>query len=124
MVGMSATLTWAHRAGPRDARLARALEVTAGAGLLFLGLQAAGWRAVYAVGLGGSGRSFFALTAAHAALVAAGVAALTLFLRRPRGARELARRHLALGACCAYWHIVALLWLGLFGFIFFSSGRT
>lgn len=118
MIAAAATLDAAvHAARARRRASERSLGIAAGAGLLFLGVEIAGWRALFAGAASAGTRSFFALTGVHAALVAGGLGALAFFMRRPRRAQSGAPIQL----CRAYWHALALLWLGLMTLVFFAG---
>ena len=107
--------SWAMRAVGRGARPARALMAATAAGIAFLALQGASLHALGAAGVHpGSGLAasvVYALTAFHGlhALVAV-LLSLASLVRPPRQARLL--------AVVAFWHLVTIVWLVVFGAVF------
>lgn len=63
------------------------------------------------------GSTFWLLTGLHGAHVAAGVAAILLLFVRSVRARELVAVEPFAGAVSAYWHLVDIVWIGVFGTI-------
>lgn len=120
LVSSSFTLMAADRALALGRRriAGRYLLVTALLGAAFLANQLQEY-----AGLGFSadshpyGSAFWLLTGLHGAHVAAGVAAiLLLFVRSVRAQRPVAVEPFA-GAVSAYWHVVDVVWIGVFGTI-------
>jgi cytochrome c oxidase subunit 3 len=105
----------ASRAG--DARaLVRAAQITAGLGMVFLCLQAFGWRQLYDAGLrpGSSvyGSVFFAFTIFHALHVACGLLLLAVLAFRARRSRQTAGSPLTFARLsAAFWDFVTAVWI-------------
>lgn len=63
------------------------------------------------------GSTFWLLTGLHGAHVAAGVAALLMLFIRSVRARDLVAVEPFAGAVSAYWHLVDIVWIGVFATI-------
>jgi cytochrome c oxidase subunit III len=114
----SVTLERARRAFSRDdaAQFRLWWCVTTGLGLAFLAGQYAAWRQMAAAGVylatNPSSSFFYLLTAAHAAHLLGGIAALSYVLLR--GWAHLRRRNgIAAEATGVYWHFMDGLWVFL-----------
>jgi cytochrome c oxidase subunit 3 len=91
-------------------------------GLLFVGLQVALWRDMWADGLTSSagtlGTVVYGLTILHALHVAAGILVLGYLLVRvvmdTRGADRLHNQVLSLRLCGMFWHFVGAVWIVMF----------
>ena len=100
-----------------DARaLARPGLITAGLGLVFLCLQAFGWRQLYAAGLrpGSSvyGSVFFAFTIFHALHVACGLVLLAVLAFRAWRPAQTTRSPLTFARLtAAFWDFVTAVWI-------------
>jgi cytochrome c oxidase subunit 3 len=120
----SAALEVARRAGLRGrlgAVRSGLLAATAlGAG--FLGLQAAAWRQLAALGvfLASNPHSafFYLFTGAHALHVVGGLAWLGYALARARRAATVDAALASAGPASTFWHFLGGLWLYLFGILF------
>ena len=63
------------------------------------------------------GSTFWVLTGLHGAHVAAGVGAILMLFVRSARARDLVAVEPFAGAVSAYWHLVDIVWIGVFGTI-------
>lgn len=63
------------------------------------------------------GSAFWLLTGLHGLHVAAGVAAILLLFVRSARARDLVAVEPFAGSVSAYWHLVDIVWIGVFGTI-------
>jgi cytochrome c oxidase subunit III len=93
-------------------------------GLIFMVLQALGWRELveqgfHFTGSGASGSYFYVLSGVHFAHVAGGIIALVyVFSQSLKGAYS-ADNKLGLELCSTYWHFLDFLWIYLFLFLLF-----
>jgi len=125
LLSSGVTVTWAHWALKKNARLQLifGLLLTVILGFLFLGLQAAEYHEAYTeLGLklntGIYGTTFFMLTGFHGAHVTIGAIMLTVMLVRSIKGHFTPENHFAFEAAAWYWHFVDVVWLGLFIFVY------
>jgi cytochrome c oxidase subunit 3 len=122
VVLLCSSLTFAHglrqlRKGQRGAYM-RALGVTIGLGIVFLGLQLHVWREVHLSGLhytsGLYGSVFYALTVFHALHVAAGLLVLVVVLARSLLGTYTEHNTATVRVCTMFWHFVDVVWVLMF----------
>jgi len=126
ILATSITIQWALVAARRGnlAALGRALAITLGLGLLFLGLQGFNWLEIW-TSLSPEQRHhggpyimlFYVLTGLHAAHVIGGLIPLVVVTRRAMavgGARYSANYHPGVRYCAMYWHFLDAVWVALF----------
>jgi cytochrome c oxidase subunit III len=120
LVMSSITLMAADRALALGRRrvAGRYLLVTALLGLVFLVNQLDEYAGLeFSADAHPYGSSFWLLTGLHGVHVAAGVGAILLLFVRSVRARELVAVEPFAGAVSAYWHLVDVVWIGVFGTI-------
>jgi cytochrome c oxidase subunit 3 len=119
LLGSSAAIEWARRSLRDGRRVAFTRIWVAGAALggLFLAGQAQAWRELAAVGLyvatNPSSGFFYILTAAHAAHVLGGLAALVYVTVQACRWQLGPAKRTAADVSAWFWHYLGLLWLGL-----------
>jgi len=125
LVTSSFTLTLAHKALLRDARMQvrRWLFVTIVLGVVFIGFQAYEYAEAYhELGLtlqaGVYGATFFILTGFHGLHVTLGTLMLMIILGRIVVGHFDSRQHFGFEAVAWYWHFVDVVWIGLFLFVY------
>lgn len=123
-----ATVTWAHaavREGDHKTTF-KALAITVGLGVIFLGFQA--YEYVHAVGLGITitqgiyGSSFYMATGFHGFHVFVGACFLAVCTVRAYNAHFRPDKHVGFEAAAWYWHFVDVVWLFLFICIYWWGG--
>lgn len=103
------------------------LVVTALLGLAFLVSQLFAWRQLVGQGVYVNSNPhssfFYLLTATHGVHLLGGLLALTYLLvrywNRPSSQADVERRQAVNGAVTLYWHFMDVLWIYLFGLLFF-----
>lgn len=129
LVLSSAAMEWARRLARRgDLQGTRFWWLLGGAfAVLFLLGQLLAWQALYIAGYGLSSNPsssfFYLLTTLHglhllAGLIAWGWATVSI-VRLPETA--LAKSGIKIELCALFWHFLLLVWLAIFGFIWFVS---
>ena len=103
------------------------LALTAGGGLLFLGLQAYEWTHLIEGGLkifgnpwGATlfGASFFIITGFHGLHVTGGVIYLSVILAAISRFRDMEYNYMIAEVAGLYWHFVDLVWIMVFTFVY------
>ena len=124
LIASSVTMEIARRQLKRWATeaLQRWLLITAGLGLVFLVGQYIAWRQLQAQGIylptNPHSSFFYLLTAVHAIHLFGGLVALiVVFLRARRGVYT--PYHPGVGLAATYWHFVDIVWIYLFGLLFY-----
>jgi len=119
------TVTWAHWGLKKDNRnvLIIGLLLTVLLGLTFEGFQVHEYMKAYEeLGLtlasGIYGSTFFTLTGLHAMHVSIGIIMLSIMLIRSLKGHFQAEHHFAFEAVSWYWHMVDVVWLILFVFVY------
>lgn len=119
------TVTWAHWGLKKDNRktLIIGLALTILLGLTFEGFQIHEYMKAYEeLGLtlnsGIYGSTFFTLTGLHAMHVTVGVIMLSVMLVRSLKGHFRSEHHFAFEAVSWYWHMVDVVWLFLFVFVY------
>ncbi len=126
LLASSGTLEWARkRLRLGDALgLRQGLGWTAALGAAFVLGQFVAWRELAAQGiyLASNPHSsfYYLLTGAHGLHLLGGLAALTVVLVRAYGHRYTPEEHTGLSVCALYWHFMDVLWLYLFGLLFWA----
>ena len=125
LVTSSFTLTLAHKALLRDARMQvrRWMFLTIVLGMVFIGFQAYEYvEAYHELGLtlqaGVYGATFFILTGFHGLHVTLGTLMLMIILGRIVVGHFDSRQHFGFEAVAWYWHFVDVVWIGLFLFVY------
>jgi cytochrome c oxidase subunit 3 len=125
LLSSAITVTWAHWALKKDNRkhLIIGLILTILLGMTFEGFQIHEYMLAYEeLGLtlasGIYGTTFFTLTGLHALHVTIGVIMLTVILIRCLKGHFQAEHHFAFEAVSWYWHMVDVVWLILFVFVY------
>jgi len=117
-------LTNALRAVRRDdnARLVRAIALTAALGAVFLGIQGAEWVRLVRHGLtlesGTYGATFYVLIGCHGVHVLVAVAWLLVVALLARRGVFRPAHHAGLEMCAMYWYFVCALWAVLFPLVY------
>ena len=100
------------------------LPITVALGFAFLAGQWMAWRQLAARGIyvGTTPSSSFAylLTASHAAHLLGGIVALLAALALSLRGRQPERQYIIVDAASWYWHFMALLWIYIFGLLYFA----
>ncbi len=125
LVTSSFTVTFAHHALKKNHRTALKawLALTVLLGVAFLVLQVEEYVHAYTelgltLGSGIYGATFFMLTGFHGAHVTLGAIILTVMLVRVLKGHFTADQHFGFEAASWYWHFGAVVWLGLFVFVY------
>ena len=121
LLSSGVTVTWAHwglKMADRT-QLILGLLATVALGFLFLGLQIYEYMHAYSdlnlkLTTGMYGSTFFMLTGFHGLHVTLGATMLLVILLRSIKGHFSAEHHFAFEAVAWYWHIVDVVWLGLF----------
>lgn len=119
--------TAAYRSGDRD-RAIRAMAMTLGLALLFLGGEAWEWSRLadegFTVSTNSYGTLFYGITGAHGLHVALGVVMLAMAIKRLRAPKvaEVGRRGM-LEAVTLYWHFVDAVWLAVFSAVYLLASN-
>jgi cytochrome c oxidase subunit 3 len=102
--------------------LVRWLTITAGLGLVFLGIQGYEWTRLLQFGLtlssGVYGATFYTLIGCHGLHVLVAVVWLLIILTMAKRAHHLPQRRVAVQTCGIYWYFVVALWPLLFGLVY------
>lgn len=119
------TVTWAHWGLKKNNRktLIIGLILTILLGLTFEGFQVHEYIEAYTelgltLGSGIYGSTFFTLTGLHAMHVSLGIIMLSVILIRSLKGHFQAEHHFAFEAVSWYWHMVDVVWLFLFVFVY------
>ncbi|HTM64653.1 MAG TPA: cytochrome c oxidase subunit 3 [Gammaproteobacteria bacterium] len=119
------TVTWAHWGLKKDNRkhLIIGLILTILLGMTFEGFQIHEYMEAYnelglTLGSGIYGSTFFTLTGLHAWHVTVGIIMLTVILIRALKGHFHSEHHFAFEAVSWYWHMVDVVWLFLFVFVY------
>ncbi len=125
LLSSAVTVTWAHWGLKKDNRniLIIGLLLTVLLGLTFEGFQIHEYMKAYEeLGLtlnsGIYGSTFFTLTGLHAMHVSIGIIMLSIMLIRSLKGHFQAEHHFAFEAVSWYWHMVDVVWLVLFVFVY------
>jgi cytochrome c oxidase subunit 3 len=125
LLSSAATVTWAHWGLKLNKRkqLIIGLALTILLGLTFEGFQIHEYMEAYQeLGLtlnsGIYGSTFFTLTGLHAMHVTIGIIMLTIIMLRSLKGHFSANHHFAFEAVSWYWHMVDVVWLILFVFVY------
>ena len=125
LLSSAVTVTWAHWGLKKNNRsvLIIGLILTILLGMTFEGFQAHEYMEAYQeLGLtlasGIYGSTFFTLTGLHAMHVTIGIIMLTVMLIRSIKGHFEAEHHFAFEAVSWYWHMVDVVWLFLFVFVY------
>ncbi len=125
LLSSAVTVTWAHWALKKDQRtpLIIGLVLTILLGMTFEGFQIHEYMMAYEeLGLtlasGIYGSTFFTLTGLHAMHVTIGIIMLSVILIRCLKGHFQAEHHFAFEAVSWYWHMVDVVWLVLFVFVY------
>ncbi len=98
------------------------MSVTALLGLLFIGLQWAGFRAIWDSGINfhgsGGGQFLYIIAGLHAVHVLGGIIPLLIMVGKAYATKVRSYNSVPVEIMSTYWHFVDLLWLYLF--IFFA----
>ncbi len=119
------TCTWAHHGllAKNREQLIKGLAATVGLGFLFVAFQASEYYEAYhemglTLGSGIYGSTFFMLTGFHGFHVCVGAIILSVVLFRSWKGHFQPENHFAFEAAAWYWHLVDVVWLGLFVFVY------
>lgn len=125
LLSSGATVTWAHWALIKNARiqLIMGLILTIALGATFLGFQAYEYILAYdhyhlTLNSGIYGSTFFMLTGFHGAHVTLGTVMLCIILLRCIKGHFTPEHHFGFEAVAWYWHFVDVVWLFLFTFVY------
>lgn len=125
LLSSGATVTWAHWALIKNARvqLAFGLFLTITLGSTFLGFQIYEYSLAYehyrlTLASGIYGSTFFMLTGFHGAHVTIGTLMLIIILLRCLKGHFSPEHHFGFEAVAWYWHFVDVVWLFLFVFVY------
>lgn len=125
LLSSAVTVTWAHWGLKKDnhKQVVIGLVLTILLGLTFEGLQIHEYMEAYqelglTLGSGIYGSTFFTLTGLHAWHVTLGIIMLTVILVRTLKHHFQSEHHFAFEAVSWYWHMVDVVWLFLFVFVY------
>jgi cytochrome c oxidase subunit 3 len=125
LLSSAVTVTWAHWALKKDNRkgLIIGLALTIMLGLTFEGFQIHEYMEAYqeyglTLASGIYGSTFFTLTGLHAMHVTVGIIMLSVILFRSLRGHFQSEHHFAFEAVSWYWHMVDVVWLILFVFVY------
>lgn len=125
LLSSAVTLTWAHWGLKKDNRktLILGLAITILLGFTFEGFQVHEYIKAYeeyglTLNSGIYGSTFFTLTGLHALHVTIGAIMLTVMLIRALKGHFSSEHHFAFEAVSWYWHMVDVVWLILFVFVY------
>ncbi len=128
IVMSSATLAWAYRSYLRGWQRSyrQGLLLTFFLGVAFLVMQYYGWSELYSKGIGISGNpagSFlYVLTGLHALHLIGGLFALVVIVYQAwwRHVQMSQQQVIRLKIISYYWHFLMILWIVLYGFLYFT----
>jgi cytochrome c oxidase subunit III len=123
----SIALQFARTAAMHGRRQAMALAFACGcaAALAFLAVQLWAWQRMvalnYAVGANPANSFFYLITGLHGVHVAGGLVAGAIVAARLARGASLRRVREGVALCAQYWHFLLVLWLAVFGLLFFVT---